>query len=102
MVAFATTYQTVYRIKPTAPILAAKPLSPILQSRADGYFTFREVDRRHVAIILSKSVQDLTDQSKPTSDIRYGIILYIYVVLTFLLSSLIFAVGFFCIGSSIF
>jgi hypothetical protein len=46
-------------------------LSLSVQSRADGYFTFREIDRRHVAVILSKSVQDLTDQSKPTSDIRW-------------------------------
>jgi hypothetical protein len=49
----------------------SKKLPFSFQSRADGYFTFREVDRRHVAVILSKSLQDLTDQSKPTADIRW-------------------------------
>ena len=42
----------------------------LFQSRTDGYFTFREVDRRHVAIVLAKSLEHLTDQSRPTPFIR--------------------------------
>ncbi len=43
----------------------------LLQSRADGFFTFREVDRRRVALILHKSLQDLVDQSAPTNSLQF-------------------------------
>lgn len=48
-----------------------KIMNFMFQSRTDGYFTFREVDRRHVAIVLAKSLEHLTDQSKPTPFLRY-------------------------------
>ena len=41
-----------------------------LQSRTDGFFTFREIDRRDVAVVLAKSLQTLVDQSSPTTAIR--------------------------------
>ena len=42
-----------------------------LQSRTDGFFTFREIDRRDVAVVLAKSLQTLVDQSSPTTAIRW-------------------------------
>ena len=41
------------------------------QSRTDGYFTFREIDRRDVAVVLAKSLGDLVDQSSPTTAIKW-------------------------------
>lgn len=41
------------------------------QSRSDGYFTFREIDRRTVALILQQSLEDLVDQSAPVSALQF-------------------------------
>ncbi|TRY81168.1 hypothetical protein TCAL_09282 [Tigriopus californicus] len=40
-------------------------------SRSDGYFTFREIDRRTVALILHQSLEDLVDQSAPISALQF-------------------------------
>ena len=37
----------------------------------NGYFSFRELDRSRVGIVLEKSLQDLVDQSAPTSSIQF-------------------------------
>ncbi len=42
------------------------------QSRElSGFFSFRELDRRSVGIVLERSLQDLVDQSAPTSSIHF-------------------------------
>ena len=42
------------------------------QSRElSGYFSFRDLDRSRVGIILEKSLQELVDQSAPTSSIKF-------------------------------
>ena len=44
----------------------------LLQSRElNGFFSFRELDRSRVGIVLEKSLQDLVDQSAPTSSIQF-------------------------------
>ena len=52
-----------------------------LQSRTDGFFTFREIDRRDVAVVLAKSLQTLVDQSSPTTAIRLVAKLIIIVII---------------------
>ena len=43
----------------------------LFQSRTEGYFGFRELDRQRVAIVLEKSLQDLVDTSTPMSTIQF-------------------------------
>ena len=37
----------------------------------DGFFSFRELDRRRVAIILERSLQDLVDRRAPITAIQF-------------------------------
>ena len=37
----------------------------------DGFFSFRELDRRRVSIILERSLQDLVDRRAPITAIQF-------------------------------
>ena len=44
----------------------------MFQSRElTGFFSFHEIDRKRVGLTLQKSLQDLVDQSAPTSAIQF-------------------------------
>ena len=37
----------------------------------DGFFSFRELDRRRISIILERSLQDLVDRRAPITAIQF-------------------------------